>query len=58
MDLPGARAFGDPDVNKWIDTLLREDEMHYWLSKDTNVLKNEIRNGIMQKSYEKFFNNQ
>jgi hydroxylamine dehydrogenase len=52
--LPEARAFADPDVNAWIDALL-QDEMHAWLSKDTQVLKSDIKSGTMQKIYKRLF---
>lgn len=53
--LPEARSLNDPDVNSWIDTLLREDEMHAWLNKETAVLKGDIKSGTMQRIYQKLF---
>lgn len=52
--LPEAREFNDPDVNAYIDKLLKE-PMHTWLSRPTSELKQEIRSGEMQKIYKELF---
>jgi len=52
--IPEARQFDDPDVNAYLDNMLK-DPMHSWLSSDTDRLKGDIRSGEMQKIYEKYF---
>ncbi len=53
--LPEARKLADPQVNAFIDRLLREDPMHQWLSRPTAEIKADIRSGKMKKMYEQFF---
>ena len=53
--IPEAREFNDPEVNKYIDDLIKNDPMHAWLSQDTKTLKESIRSGQIQKIYEDFF---
>ncbi|MFZ5979553.1 MAG: multiheme c-type cytochrome [Candidatus Zixiibacteriota bacterium] len=52
--IPEARKFQDPDVDAYIDKLLK-DPMHAWLMTATGDLKEDIRSGDMQKIYEKLF---
>ena len=53
--IPTAQKYDDKDVNALIDKLLKEDPMHNWLGKDTKTLKEAIRSGKLQKTYEKLF---
>ena len=53
--LPSAKAYGDADVNAYIEKMLKDDPMHNWLNSDTKTLKAAIRSGKMQKTYEKLF---
>ncbi len=50
--LPEARELHDPDVDAYIDKLLKENPMHTWLEEDTGALKSRIRSGEMEKIYE------
>lgn len=49
--IPEARELGDPEVNAYIDKLLKDDPMHRWLNQPTDKLKEMIKNGEMQKIY-------
>ncbi|MCP4633221.1 MAG: hypothetical protein GY855_09875 [candidate division Zixibacteria bacterium] len=49
--LPEARKFKDPDVDKFIDDLIKNDPMHQWLMTDTKKLKEGIQSGKLQKIY-------
>ncbi len=53
--LPEARAYGDPDVNAFVDKLLTSDPMHRWVREQTADLTKQIRAGDMQKVYARFF---
>ncbi|MCG6963488.1 MAG: ammonia-forming cytochrome c nitrite reductase subunit c552 [Acidobacteria bacterium] len=53
--LPEARAYNDPEVDAYIDQLLTKNPMHDWIDKDTAQLKQEIRSGEMQKTYDGMF---
>ncbi|MEZ4648051.1 MAG: multiheme c-type cytochrome [Candidatus Eisenbacteria bacterium] len=53
--IPQAQELNDPEVNAWIDKLLREDPMHSWLYQETGKLKEGIKTGDMQKIYDKLF---
>ncbi len=53
--LPEARKFHDPDVDAWIDNLIKQDEMHSWLMTETGSLKEDIRSGKMQEIYQKLY---
>ncbi len=53
--IPEARHYNDPDVNAYIDKLLKDDPMHTWLNKPTSELKAAIRSGELQKVYQKLF---
>ncbi len=53
--IPEARHYNDPDVNAYIDNLLKNDPMHTWLEKPTAELKAAIRSGELQKVYEDMF---
>ena len=52
--IPAARAYGDPDVNAKIDEVL-SDPKHQWLSRNTDAIKQDIRQGNIQKLYEGLF---
>ncbi|MFC1553660.1 multiheme c-type cytochrome [candidate division KSB1 bacterium] len=53
--LPEALEYNDTDVNLYIENLLTTDDMHVWLRRPTEELKEEIRSGKMQEIYEKLF---
>ena len=53
--IPEARELNDPEVNAYIDNLMK-DPMHKWLSTDTKTLKENIRSGKIQEMYQKFYN--
>ena len=53
--LPEARKFNDPDVNAYIDNMIANDPMHSWLATDTKTLKESIRSGKMQQTYQGLF---
>jgi len=53
--LPEALAYDDPDVNAYIDQMLKIDPMHTWLSRPTAELKQEIRSGKIQEAYQELF---
>jgi len=53
--LPEARELNDPEVNAWIDNLLKDDPMHQWLTKPTGDLKAAIQSGELQKIYKDLF---
>ena len=53
--LPEARAFGDPRINSYVDSLVRNDPMHSWLITATDQLKKDIRSGDMQQRYRQLF---
>lgn len=55
--IPEARELGDPEVNTYIDNLLKNDPMHRWLNQPTDQLKQSIKNGELQKIYLLFFEN-
>ncbi|MBD3235052.1 MAG: hypothetical protein GF315_15120 [candidate division Zixibacteria bacterium] len=54
--IPQARAYGDPEVNRYIDNLLADDPMHQWLHKDAKTLRANIRSGKLQQIYQEFYN--
>ncbi len=56
--LPKARAFGDPQINGYIDELLTDDPMHAWLNSSTADIKSAIRDGSFQKIYYQLFEQQ
>lgn len=53
--IPEARELDNPEVNAYIDKLLKDDPMHRWLNQPTEQLKQSIKNGEMQKIYEALF---
>jgi len=53
--IPEAREFNDPDLNRYIDSLLENDPMHDWMSKSTEELKAGIRSGKLQEIYKSLF---
>ena len=55
--IPEARTYNNTQVNSYIDSLLTNDAMHAWLSKDTEVLRQDIRSGKMQEMFKRFFEN-
>ncbi len=53
--IPQARSFNHPEINQYIDNLLRNDPLHQWLNRPTADLKADIQSGAMQKIYETYF---
>ena len=53
--IPEARHYNDPEVNAYIDNLLKNDEMHNWVNKPTGEIKEAIRTGELQKVYQGLF---
>lgn len=53
--IPGVRHYNDPEINAFIDNLLKNDPMHNWVNKPTAELKAAIRSGELPKVYEKLF---
>lgn len=49
--IPAAREYNDPDVNAYIDKMLKDDPMHDWLSRPTEEIKNDIRSGKIKQVY-------
>jgi hydroxylamine dehydrogenase len=54
--LPEAREYNDPDVNAYIDKMLKDDPMHNWINQPASDLKEQIRSGKMQAVYKNLFN--
>jgi hypothetical protein len=53
--LPEAKAYGDPEINSYIDNMLQENPMHRWVNQPTEELKNAIQSGEQQEIYEDMF---
>jgi hypothetical protein len=53
--LPEARAYGDEDVDAYIDNLLAGDPMHQWMRTPTAETKAAIRSGELQRIYRDMF---
>jgi hydroxylamine dehydrogenase len=53
--IPEALEYQNSEVNAYIETMLKTDPMHNWLSRPTADLKEEIRSGKIQKVYKKLF---
>jgi hypothetical protein len=53
--IPEARHYNDPEVNGYIDNLLKTDPMHTWMGTDTATLKKAIKSGELQKTYNGLF---
>ncbi|MDH3330188.1 MAG: hypothetical protein OEM01_13230, partial [Desulfobulbaceae bacterium] len=53
--IPEARHYNDPEVNAYIDNLLKNDNMHNWVNRPTGELKEAIRSGELQKVYQGLF---
>ena len=53
--IPSAQAYGDEEVNKYIDELLAKNPMHTWINSDTADLKKAIRSGEHQEAYRRLF---
>ena len=53
--IPEARHYNDPEVNAYIDKMLKDDPMHTWLNKPTKEIKAAIRSGELQKVYKSLF---
>ncbi len=53
--IPSALHYNDPEVNAYIDNLLKNDPMHSWINTPTKELKDSIRSGELQKVYQKLF---
>lgn len=49
--VPGARELNNPELNAYLDKLLKEDPMHQWLNQPTDKLKQMIKNGELPKVY-------
>ena len=54
--IPTAKKVGDEEVKMYIKKLLEEDQMHTWLSKNTDELKKAIQSGKLQEAYKNLFN--
>jgi len=53
--LPAARAYGNAEVNAYIDRLLAENPMHEWIERTTEETRKRIRSGEEQKIYQHLF---
>ncbi len=53
--IPDARAYGDPEVNAYIENLLQDTPMHQWVTQPTPDLKEAIRSGDLQEIYDDLF---
>ncbi|MBD3169197.1 MAG: hypothetical protein GF307_06915 [candidate division Zixibacteria bacterium] len=53
--IPLAREYDNPEVNAYIDKMLKEDPMHKWVNQDTEKLRDAIRSGKLQDIYGKYF---
>ncbi len=53
--IPEARELDDPELNAYIDKLLKDDPMHQWQNQPTDKLKQMIKNGELQKIYLSLF---
>ena len=53
--LPEAKAYGDPEINSYIDNMLQENPMHRWVNQPTEDLKNAIQSGDQEELYEDMF---
>jgi len=53
--LPEARELNNPEVNTYIDKLLKDDPYHQWLDLPTDQIKQMIKNGELQKIYNALF---
>jgi len=53
--LPEARKFHDPDLDKYIDELLKT-PMHKWINTSKGEIKSAIKSGEFQKIYGSMFN--
>ncbi|MDQ1354840.1 MAG: hydroxylamine dehydrogenase [Acidobacteriota bacterium] len=53
--IPEARELDNPEVNAYLDKLLKDDPMHQWLKQPTDRLKQMIKNGELQKIYHSLF---
>jgi hypothetical protein len=53
--IPEARKLNDPEVNAFLDRMLKDDPMHQWINQPTKDLKEAIRSGEIKKIYDKLF---
>ena len=53
--IPEARKLDNPELDTYLDKLLKEDPMHQWLKQPTDKLKRMIKNGELQKIYSPLF---
>ena len=53
--IPEARKLQHPELNAYLDKLLKDDPMHQWLNQPTDQLKQKIKNGEFQKIYDSLF---
>ena len=56
--LPEARKFNDPELNAYLDELIKDNPMHAWLTTPTGELKESIHSGKLQRVYEGLFKQQ
>ncbi|MBC8198252.1 MAG: hypothetical protein H8E60_10245 [Candidatus Marinimicrobia bacterium] len=53
--LPEVQHLNDPELNAIVDDMLANNPMHNWMNQPTKVLKEGIREGTIQKTYEYMF---
>jgi hypothetical protein len=53
--LPEARKYNDPEVNSYIENLLKNDPMHTWLNRPTEDIKKDVRSGSLKQIYQDLF---
>ncbi|MFH0765295.1 MAG: hypothetical protein V2A61_02630, partial [Calditrichota bacterium] len=54
--LPELDNIADPAAQAYRDSLLLNDPLHRWLSRNTADLKSDIRSGKMREMYKRFYN--
>jgi hypothetical protein len=53
--IPEALEYDDPDINAYIEEMIKTDPMHSWLGQSTEELKKAIRSGEIQEIYKNLF---
>jgi hydroxylamine dehydrogenase len=53
--LPEVQHLDDPELNAMVEDMLTNNPMHNWMNQPTKVLKEGIRNGTIQKTYDYMF---
>lgn len=53
--IPEARKLKNPELDAYLDKLLKDDPMHQWINQPTDKLKQMIKNGQLQKIYLQLF---